>query len=246
MELKNIPTVSIQPNAYNPNVVPDDIMVQLKKSIQRDGFLQPIIVRPAKEDGKYEIIDGAHRYQVMTDLGKAEIPCLIIEKDDNLAKVSTINMNKLRGEFDTIKLAEVLVDLKKTYTDEQLHDLLGYTPEVIKSYTEVLDFDFKKFEAEKDTEVKDFDIKEDAIELTNDFTAQLTLIQLDIVETALAAKGPNRVDALVNLCRDYLTTTHPDKYKEVVVRAEEMKKPPAPLSVEPLPDGIEEEIELGE
>ena len=41
--------------------IDDEFVNELKESMKEIRLLTPIIVRPAK-DGKYEIIDGLHRY----------------------------------------------------------------------------------------------------------------------------------------------------------------------------------------
>jgi ParB-like chromosome segregation protein Spo0J len=51
MDIVMIPTADIQPNEYNPNVVPERIMEQLKKSIERGGIEQPVLVR--KDGNKF-------------------------------------------------------------------------------------------------------------------------------------------------------------------------------------------------
>jgi ParB-like chromosome segregation protein Spo0J len=225
MEIKNISLEQIKPNKYNPNIVPDKIMGQLKKSIQRDGFLQPLIVRESPtEPGFYEIIDGEHRWKVLSDLPDyKEAPCLVINKDDNLSKIQTINLNKLRGEFDSIKLAEVLVSLKKIYSDEELEEMLGYTKEEIQGYEELLTFDFDSFKKEDEVDVSEA-IKDP--EMSEEMNLMLNDKQLIIITATLELKDINsREESLSDICKEYLQKLYPEKWADVERRLQGLETP---------------------
>ena len=59
-----IPIENIQANSYNPNHVAPPEMKLLYESIKEDGYTMPIVVYPLG-NGKYEIVDGYHRYTTM-------------------------------------------------------------------------------------------------------------------------------------------------------------------------------------
>lgn len=60
--------------------------LEMRDSVQRFGFTSSISVRPAKRAGKYEFIDGLHRYCIAKDLSLPNIPCIIKHgvKDDEV------------------------------------------------------------------------------------------------------------------------------------------------------------------
>ena len=58
---------------------------ELTESIKQKGVLQPIIVRPIKGNGHYEIIAGHRRYQAAMSAGLETIPAIIEEFDDDAA-----------------------------------------------------------------------------------------------------------------------------------------------------------------
>ena len=55
----------------------------LSNSIRERGVVQPIIVRPSKNNiGKYEIVAGERRWLASQNAGLNKIPAVIIEADD--------------------------------------------------------------------------------------------------------------------------------------------------------------------
>ena len=51
--------------------------LELRDSIEAEGFWNSIAVRPAKDEGNYEIIDGLYRHTCARELGLKSIPCII-------------------------------------------------------------------------------------------------------------------------------------------------------------------------
>ena len=60
--------------------------LELRDSVARHGFTASVSVRPAKIPGKFEIVDGCHRYCVALDLDLPVMPCIIKENvgDDDV------------------------------------------------------------------------------------------------------------------------------------------------------------------
>jgi len=72
---------NIESNDYNPNQVPDPELDLLEKSIREDGLTMPIVTYH-QDDGQYEIVDGFHRFLVLTGrLDEKWIPVSVIDKD---------------------------------------------------------------------------------------------------------------------------------------------------------------------
>lgn len=99
----------LKPADYNPRkaLTPEDAEYQkIKNSIERFGYVDPIIVN---SDGT--IIGGHQRYTVLTDLGYEEAECVVVNLNKNDEKALNIAMNKITGEWDDIKLKNLLIDL---------------------------------------------------------------------------------------------------------------------------------------
>lgn len=134
IERKEIEVNKLKPNPWNPNQMTEEQEEYLEKEMKRIGFAQEILVRQ-KED-YYEIIDGEHRLKTAKKIGLKKVNCAIIELNDEEAKLTTINMNKIKGVDNPIKLAELLEDLKSR--DENLLDLLAMEREEVESLIEIM------------------------------------------------------------------------------------------------------------
>jgi len=58
---------------------PDDELRNLAASIRIEGILQPIVVRPSHQDGRFVIVVGARRYRAAKLAGLAEVPAIVQE-----------------------------------------------------------------------------------------------------------------------------------------------------------------------
>lgn len=60
----------------------DKHVEKLVESINKVGFVEPLTVIPSEEEeGKYEIINGQHRYMAGKKLGMSEFPVIILPKN---------------------------------------------------------------------------------------------------------------------------------------------------------------------
>lgn len=116
--IQAIPIDQIDANAYNPNHVAPPEMRLLYESIKEDGYTMPIVVY-RKPDGRYEIVDGYHRYTTMLlhrDIYEREsglLPCSIIDKDVSNRMASTIRHNRARGSHSIELMMNIVGELKK-------------------------------------------------------------------------------------------------------------------------------------
>lgn len=117
----------IHENTWNPNRQSDEAFAAEIESIKRFGFIDPITVRKHPERrGSFEIVDGAHRYRALTELGwKDEVPVVVIDVTDAEAQALTVVLNETRGQADRIDLANLLARLHDT--DDELLAVLPYS-----------------------------------------------------------------------------------------------------------------------
>lgn len=94
---------------YNPRQITDDEMEKLKNSINEFGYIAPIIVNKHNN----HIVGGNQRYEALKSLGYTDVDVIFIdESDSNREKAINIALNKISGEWDFVKLADILDDLE--------------------------------------------------------------------------------------------------------------------------------------
>lgn len=120
-----VPVEKIQANAYNPNMVAPPEMKLLYKSILEDGYTMPIVCYYLKEEDKYEIVDGYHRYRVIKehkDIYEREngcLPVVVIDKDLSNRMASTIRHNRARGTHSIELMTNIVADLVESGMSDQ-------------------------------------------------------------------------------------------------------------------------------
>jgi ParB family chromosome partitioning protein len=100
-----LPVDRIKPNANQPRREFDPAaMLELTQSIEREGVIQPIIVRRLA-DGEYQIIAGERRWRAAKSAGLKEIPAIPRTADDQKALELAIVENIQREDLNPIELA---------------------------------------------------------------------------------------------------------------------------------------------
>lgn len=101
--------VDLKAAEYNPRkaLTPDDAEYQkIRRSIEEFGYVDPIIIN---EDGT--IIGGHQRATVLKDLGYQEVDVVVVALDKQREKALNIALNKITGEWDEVKLKDLLLNL---------------------------------------------------------------------------------------------------------------------------------------
>lgn len=89
-----IPVEKLRPFAGHPFKVRDDAeMNTLIESIQMQGVLSPLIVRPIENTEEYEVISGHRRLHAAQKAGITEIPALIYALDRDAAAIAVVDSN---------------------------------------------------------------------------------------------------------------------------------------------------------
>jgi ParB family chromosome partitioning protein len=105
----NVTLVAIDKVKPNPNQPRREFepgaMMELTQSIERDGIIQPIIVRRVAS-GDYEIIAGERRWRAARTAGLTQIPVIPRAADDHKVLELAIIENIQREDLNPIELAE--------------------------------------------------------------------------------------------------------------------------------------------
>ena len=100
-----VPLTQISPNPDQPRTqFKKEEIDELAASIEKDGLLQPILVRQL-EDGTYQIIAGERRWQASKAAGLEKVPIRIKEADDDLALELALIENIQRSDLNPIEEA---------------------------------------------------------------------------------------------------------------------------------------------
>ena len=114
IRVENKPLTWLRPNPRNARKHPHASIVAIQKSIERFGFLNPIIARP---DG--EIIAGEGRFKAALKLGIATVPVVMVDMLDAeaLAYLVVDNATTDLSKWDIPGLEEIARELAETDFD---------------------------------------------------------------------------------------------------------------------------------
>lgn len=198
LEVRHIPVEGIQPDPDNANEMDAGLYDTLVADIKQFGFTQPILVRPVGED-RFQLIDGEHRWRAVTELGFATVPAVVIDADDDEAKIRLLTMNRLRGTFVPIKLAYVIADLATRIPEKELRKRLGMESGELTDNLRLANF---KDELSENLRRKTRKTKRSKVTLR--FTmAKEDADAINRVVDALSTDKMERGEALALICREF-------------------------------------------
>ncbi|CAH5539210.1 IbrB-like domain-containing protein [Enterobacter cloacae] len=124
----------ITANDYNPNNVAPPEKRLLCKSLEMDGFTQPIVVT-GSEARHYEIVDGFHRHEIGSNRavlkrqlkGYLPVTCLRKERQKKFDRIAaTIRHNRARGRHQITAMSDIVRELVQLgWDDERISQELG-------------------------------------------------------------------------------------------------------------------------
>lgn len=116
----------IEANGHQPRTHFEKEKIQeLAVSIQQNGLLQPIVVRPYQ--GKYQIVVGERRYRACLLAGIEEVPCIVQNYDEQQTATAAIVENIQRENLSAIEEALAYQQILDTQniTQEELAQKVG-------------------------------------------------------------------------------------------------------------------------
>lgn len=126
--VKRVPLGAIVANAANPRREFDaDQLEELTASIREKGVMQPLLVRPTRDAGKFEIIAGERRWRAAQKAGLHEIPVIVRDVDDKEALELAIIENVQRVDLNPLEEAQGYGQLIEqfSYTQQDLAQVIG-------------------------------------------------------------------------------------------------------------------------
>jgi ParB-like chromosome segregation protein Spo0J len=119
MNIEKVSIDKLKAAAYNPRktLKPGDAEYEkLKRSITEFGYVEPVIWNRTTGN----VVGGHQRLTILKDLGQSEVDCVIVELDEKREKALNVALNKIQGEWDKDKLAELLTELDGSEFDVTL------------------------------------------------------------------------------------------------------------------------------
>jgi ParB family chromosome partitioning protein len=110
-ELRELPTELIKPNPNQPRTrIDPDALAGLASSIEANGVVQPLLVRPLA-DGSYELIAGERRWRAAQAAGLRKVPAVV--RDRELAERMQVALieNMVREDLNPVEEARACATL---------------------------------------------------------------------------------------------------------------------------------------
>ena len=111
-QIQDIELTKIVPNSYQPRrEFSDESIRELATTLDKEGLLQPIVVREQGE--QYEIIAGERRFRAAKQLGWETIPAIVNNMDEAQAASLALIENLQREDLNPIDEAQAYNNLMK-------------------------------------------------------------------------------------------------------------------------------------
>ena len=137
----NLAIADIDKNPFQTRYVDDDEKLEeLSDSIKANGVVQPIMVRPGDEDGRYRLILGERRLRASKKTGKTTIPALVRRVSLQQAAEMTIVENLQREDLSALEQAEAFRVLSNEFslTQAQIGERVGLSRTSVTNYMRLL------------------------------------------------------------------------------------------------------------
>ncbi|HEX7073521.1 MAG TPA: ParB/RepB/Spo0J family partition protein [Hyphomicrobiaceae bacterium] len=127
-EQRVVPIDQIRASKLNPRrEFNEEDLAELAESIRQKGLVQPIVVRPDRLAGGYEIVAGERRWRAVQRIGMHSVPCIVRELSDQEVLELGIIENVQRADLNPIEEAIGYRELIERfgYTQDQLAEVIG-------------------------------------------------------------------------------------------------------------------------
>lgn len=156
-DLTDLAITSLKPGVYQPRKdMSTEALEELSASIQSQGIIQPIVVRPLSTGG-YEIIAGERRWRAARHAGLKQVPCIVKRVDDRAAVAMALIENIQREDLNAIEEAQALERLQDEFklTHQQVADVIGKSRTTVSNLLRLnqLDDQVKRFVETKQLEM---------------------------------------------------------------------------------------------
>jgi ParB family chromosome partitioning protein len=139
--ISDLSLAAIDRNPYQTRTVFDEqTLNELANSITENGVMQPVVVRPAEEAGRYILVLGERRLRASKLAGKETVPAIVRRVSPQQAAEMTVLENVQREDLNPIEQAEAYRVLSQEFnlTQAQIAQRVGVSRESVANYMRLL------------------------------------------------------------------------------------------------------------
>jgi len=143
-QLKLVALDLIQRGHYQPRLdIKADALQELADSIKAQGVVQPIVIRPLGDGGRYELIAGERRWRAAQLAGLDSIPAVIKRVADAQAMSIALIENIQREQLNPIEEALALERLVREFdmTHQVVADAIGRSRATVSNLLRLLELE---------------------------------------------------------------------------------------------------------
>jgi ParB family chromosome partitioning protein len=140
-ELRRLALDLIRPGRFQPrSVFDEDKLTELADSIRAQGVVQPVVVRPAGDDG-YELIAGERRWRAAQIAGIEDIPAVVRDVPDEVSLAMSLIENIQREDLNPLEEATALRRLIDDFqmTHQEAADAVGRSRAAVSNLLRLLE-----------------------------------------------------------------------------------------------------------
>src|SRR5215217_470119 len=140
-ELRELPIELIKPNPNQPRTrIDPDALAGLSSSIEANGIVQPLLVRPLP-DGSYELIAGERRWRAAQQAGLARVPAVVRDQERAERLQVALIENMVREDLNPVDEARACAALieELDVSKEDLARRVGRSRPAVSNLIRLLD-----------------------------------------------------------------------------------------------------------
>jgi ParB-like chromosome segregation protein Spo0J len=119
--LRRLPLTALNPAGYNPRIVSPEALGRLTKSLAELGNLSPITFNVRTGN----VVGGHQRLKCLLAMGTVSTDVWCVDLSPEQEKAANLTLNSFAGEWDDVRLADILRELQAVDLDL---DLTGFSP----------------------------------------------------------------------------------------------------------------------
>lgn len=155
-QLVKVSALQIAP--WNYKEQDEELQKKLSAGIKKNGMLINLIVREVAK-GKFEIVNGNHRYPVLLEQKISEVMCYNLGKVKlEAAQRIAIETNEISFETNSLKLSELIRGISVQFKLDDLLETMPYNAEHIESMLKVEKFDINEYTKHKEPIPENFQV----------------------------------------------------------------------------------------